>query len=159
MGEGKSGKFESASHYELYEMVRASNPTQLSDAGLALMTAYTDLDGIADEMLAHADNVRWKGTGSESFRTWVEEMSKQTRKMADYTLLVGTNMSIAGQGLSDVKSAMPKPDTMCYADEEKEKARLKNAEPNRQEAIKQIEKLDSYYTTAQTDISGLDGPN
>lgn len=159
MGEGKSGKFDNASHYELYDMVQGAKPTQLSAAGLALMTAYTDLDSIADEMLAHADNVKWRGEGSQSFRTWVEEMSKQTRKMADYTLLVGTNMSIAGDGLSEVQSAMPKPDTMCYADEEKEKARLKNAEPNRQEAIKQIEKLDSYYTTTRTDIAGLEEPN
>lgn len=161
MSEGKPGKFDGLSHSQLYALVQSAEPEKLTNVSYALVTAFTDLNGVADEMLAHADNVKWKGQGSEAFRAWVEDMSKQTRKLADYTLLVGVKMADAGSGLAQVKSAIPKPDSdaaklapLCYADEEKEKARLKN-EPNRQEAIKQIEKLDSHYTTAHTDIAAL----
>ncbi|MGO4425489.1 hypothetical protein AB4Z54_44080, partial [Streptomyces sp. MCAF7] len=161
MSKGKPGKFDGLSHSQLYALVQGAEPDKLTNVSYALITAFTDLNGVADEMLAHADNVKWKGQGSEAFRTWVEDMSKQTRKLADYTLLVGVKMADAGSGLAQVKSAIPKPDSdaaklapLCYADEEKEKARLKN-EPNRQEAIRQIEKLDSHYMTAHTDIAAL----
>ncbi|MFD8869661.1 hypothetical protein ACFV1F_35950 [Streptomyces sp. NPDC059590] len=163
MSEGKPSNFESLSHFQLYEIVKDANPYQLSDASSALTAAFTDLDGIADEMLAHADNVKWKGEGSEAFRTWVEEISKQTRKLADYTELVGKRMGQAGTDLALVKSAMPKPDSpgakllpMCYVDEEKEKARLENDSARRQ-ALEQIEKLDSSYTVAHELITKLEG--
>ncbi|GAA2371959.1 hypothetical protein GCM10010246_77980 [Streptomyces cuspidosporus] len=153
------GKFDDASHYELYAMVEGAKPRHLSDAGGALMRAFIDLYELADEMKAHAERVKWKGEGADAFRNWMAELSKQTYVLANYSASAGASMVIAGQGASDVKGAMPKPDMMCYADEEKEKARLKNAEPNRQEAIKQIEKLDSYYWTASSDIAKLEAPN
>lgn len=160
MGEG-NGKFDGLSHAELYALIQGAKPTQLNDVSNTLITAQGDLDDIADEMLAHAENVKWKGQGSESFREWVEEMSKQTRKLANYTKVIGEAMGDAGSGLTRVLSAMPKPDSpaaklapLCYADKDKEKARLEY-EPTRQEALKLIEKLDSHYTTAHGDLAAL----
>lgn len=156
MSEESSSKYEAMSHYRLYQIVQGADSTKLSDASSALMAAWTDLTAIADEMRAHADNVKWKGEGADAFRDWVEELSKQTLSLASYTWGVGNNIGVAALGLADVKSSIPKPTSpgaklvpMCYVDEEKEKARLKN-EPDRQEAIKQIAKLDSYYETAHS---------
>lgn len=156
MSEESSIEYDGMSHYRLYQIVQNADPIKLSDASSALMDAWTDLTAIADEMRAHAENVKWKGEGADAFRDWVEELSKQTLSLASYTWGVGNNIGVAALGLADVKSSMPKPDSpgaklvpMCYVDEEKEKARLKN-EPDRQEAIKQIAKLDSYYETAHS---------
>ncbi len=166
MGDAGSSKYEGMSHQQLYEIVQHADSTKLSDASTALMAAWTDLTGLAEEMRLHAENVKWKGEGAEAFRSWMEELSKQTLHLASYTWGIGNNIGVAALGLADVKSAMPKPDSpgaklvpMCYVDEDKEKARLKN-EPDRQEAIKQIVKLDSYYETAHTYMkTALEEPN
>ncbi|AEM81783.1 hypothetical protein Strvi_2049 [Streptomyces violaceusniger Tu 4113] len=152
------GKFESRSHDELYNMVATAQPGQLTDVGAALMAAFDDINAIADELKAHAERVHWEGEGADAFRTWGREVAKQTHKMADYTLLVGVHMSTAGQGLTEVKAAMPAP---TVADDKKHKSDAEKAVADKHhlEALQQMDKLDSYYETAYTEIKGLEEPN
>ncbi|MGA6160280.1 hypothetical protein ACPEIC_43955 [Stenotrophomonas sp. NPDC087984] len=152
------GKFENRSHDELYNMVATAQPGQLTDVGAALMAAFDDINAIADELKAHAERVHWEGEGADAFRTWGREVAKQTHKMADYTLLVGVHMSAAGQGLTEVKAAMPAP---TVADDKKHKSDAEKAVADKHhlEALQQMDKLDSYYETAYTEIKGLEEPN
>ena len=154
-----AGKFDDATHDELYAMILNADPSQLNDVGTALAKAFSDINAIADELKAHVEHVKWDGDGGDAFRTWGHEVAKQTYKMADYTLSVGVLMGVAGQGLSEAKSAMPKPENINYIDPKKEKAKKDSAEPDRQEAIRQMEKLDSYYRTTYSDIDALEEPN
>lgn len=150
---GNSGKYHDTSHFVLYAMVQGADPIKMSDVGIALHNAWRDISGIADEMLAHAERVKWDGEGGDAFRGWVEELSKQTHNLATYTMLVGSNISVAATGLADVQGGIPKPPDKCYVEETEaqRKARL--------EAADQIVKLDSYYTTAHEYIKDLEGPN
>ncbi|SEC69564.1 hypothetical protein SAMN04490356_5151 [Streptomyces melanosporofaciens] len=152
------GKFENRSHDELYNMVASAQPGQLTDVGAALMAAFDDINAIADELKAHAERVHWEGEGADAFRTWGREVAKQTHKMADYTLLVGLHMSTAGQGLTEVKAAMPAP---TAADDKKHKSDAEKAVADKHhlEALQQMDKLDSYYETAYTEIKALEEPN
>ncbi|WP_158897359.1 WXG100 family type VII secretion target [Streptomyces hygroscopicus] len=152
------GKFEKRSHDELYNMVATAKPDQLTSVGAALMAAFDDINAIADELKAHAERVHWEGEGADAFREWGREVAKQTHKMADYTLLVGLHMSTAGQGLSEVKAAMPAP---TAADDKKHKSDAEQAVADKHhlEALRQMDKLDSYYETAYTEINGLEEPN
>ncbi|MBI0296519.1 hypothetical protein JBE04_19130 [Streptomyces sp. PRKS01-29] len=152
------GKFEDRSHDELYNMVATAKPGALTDVGAALMAAFDDISAIAEELKAHAERVHWEGEGADAFREWGREVAKQTHKMADYTLLVGVHMSAAGQGLTEVKAAMPAP---TAADDKKHKSDAEKAvaDKHRLEALQQMDKLDSYYETAYTEINGLEEPN
>ncbi|MBO3681887.1 WXG100 family type VII secretion target [Streptomyces sp. NEAU-YJ-81] len=152
------GKFEKRSHDELYNMVATAKPAALTDVGTALMAAFDDINAIADELKAHAERVHWEGDGADAFRNWGREVAKQTHKMADYTLLVGVHMSTAGQGLTEVKAAMPAP---TVADDKKHKSDAEKvvADKHHLEALQQMDKLDSYYETAYTEIKALEEPN
>ncbi|GAA0373401.1 hypothetical protein [Streptomyces blastmyceticus] len=151
------GKFDDATLEELYAMVAGGRPKQINDAADALLKAFTDINDLGGEIQAHVERVKWEGEGSEAFRNWGAELAKQTLKLADYTLKVGINIGFAGQSLGEAKSSMPAVEP-CYADAAKEKARLDGAESNRQEAIKAMERLDSYYRTVHTDVAGLEEP-
>ncbi|MEU5421310.1 hypothetical protein [Streptomyces sp. NPDC020667] len=151
------GKFDDATHEELYAMVAGGQPKQINDAADALLKAFTDINDLGGELQAHVERVKWEGEGGEAFRKWGAELAKQTLKLADYTLKVGINIGFAGQSLSEAKSSMPAVEP-CYTDAAKEKARLDGVESNRQEAIKAMERLDSYYRTVHTDVAGLEAP-
>lgn len=155
-----AGKFDGLSHNELYAMVADANPSQLTEMGSALSEASMELNAISDLLRHHVERVKWEGEGGDAFREWGAEMVKQAAKLADYTVFAGSYIGQAGNGLSEVKSAMPKPDPTaeCLTDPEKEQARLKASESNRQEAINLMNKLDSYYRVAHEGLAGLEEP-
>ncbi|GAA2345357.1 hypothetical protein SVIO_077130 [Streptomyces violaceusniger] len=152
------GKFEDRSHDELYNMVATAKPDALTEVGAALTAAFDDISAIAEELKAHAERVHWEGDGADAFREWGREVAKQTHKMAEYTLLVGVHMTAAGQGLTEVKAAMPAP---TAADDKKHKSDAEKAVADKHhlEALQQMDKLDSYYETAYTEINNLEEPN
>lgn len=155
-----AGKFDGLSHNELYAMVADASPSQLTEMGSALSEASMELNAISDLLRHHVERVRWQGEGGDAFREWGGEMVKQAAKLADYTVFAGSYIGQAGDGLSEVKSAMPKPDPTaeCLTDPEKEQARLKVTESHRQEAINLMNKLDSYYRVAHEGLAGLEEP-
>ncbi|MGW1197467.1 WXG100 family type VII secretion target [Streptomyces sp. NPDC002536] len=155
-----AGKFDGLSHNELYAMVADASPSQLTEMGSALSEASMELNAISDLLRHHVERVKWQGEGGDAFREWGGEMVKQAAKLADYTVFAGSYIGQAGDGLSEVKSAMPKPDPAaeCLTDPEKEQARLKVTESHRQEAINLMNKLDSYYRVAHEGLAGLEEP-
>ncbi|MFI0910581.1 hypothetical protein [Streptomyces abikoensis] len=152
-------EFQGKSHEELYAMVADAKPERLSEVGKALKQAFDDLDGISRDLKGHVAQVKLEGEGGEAFRKWGEQMVMQTTKLAHYVSSAGAVMDKAAEGLGKARSSMPKPSgSVCFTDAEKERARLKAVETDRQHAVDAMRTLDSYYATAQTDLGKLEEP-
>lgn len=158
-----TSNFENASYQDMLNMVSGVNPAAIMARGTALVDAQAEIDKIGTELKEHVGRTTgWKGAGGDAFREWGDGFAKETLKLADYAGSAGTAMQTAGQALSEVaKVVQGHPDAvaMCYADEAKEKARLKAVETARNEAIPQMNKLASYYLMAQQTISSQEQPN
>lgn len=154
--------FENKSYQEMLNMVRGVDATAIMARGTALIDAQTEIEKIGTELKEHVGRTTWKGAGGDAFREWGDGFAKETLKLADYAGTAGTSLQTAGQALSEVaKVVQGHPDAveMCYADEAKEKARLKAVETARNEAIPQMNKLASYYLMAEQSISMQEEPN
>lgn len=152
-------EFQGKSHEELYAMVADAKPEKLNDVGKALKKAFDDLDGIGRDLKGHVAQVKLEGEGGDAFRKWGEQMVMQTTKLAHYVSSAGAVLDKAAEGLAKAQSSMPKPSgSVCFTDAEKERARLKAAETDRQHAVDAMRMLDSYYATAQTDLGKLEEP-
>ncbi|MFF4157164.1 hypothetical protein [Streptomyces sp. NPDC001678] len=152
-------EFQGKSHEELYAMVADAKPENLSGVGKALQQAFKDLNTISNDLKEHIGRVRLEGEGGEAFRKWGEQTVMQTTKLAHYVSSAGAVMDKAAEGLAKAQSSMPKPSgSVCFTDAEKERARLKAAETDRQHAVDAMRMLDSYYATAQTDLGKLEEP-
>lgn len=153
MSESK-GKFDHYSHEQLYAMVANSKPERLHDVADALTEAFGAIDSISRDLKVYFTQVKLEGEGGKAFHTWGEKTVMQTTKLAHYVSSAGEAMKKAGEGLAKAKSAMPKPDMMCYADPEKDKARLKK----RDEAADLLVGLDNYYGIVNEDFKKLEEP-
>ncbi|MFJ4899700.1 WXG100 family type VII secretion target [Streptomyces sp. NPDC088727] len=154
--------FEQASYQEMLNMVRGVDAAAIMARGTALVDAQTEIEKIGTELKEHVGRTTWKGAGGDAFREWGNGFANETLKLADYAGTAGTSLQTAGQALSEVaKVVQGHPDavSMCYADEAKEKARLKAVETARNEAIPQMNKLASYYLMAEQSISMQEEPN
>ncbi|MEW1690308.1 WXG100 family type VII secretion target [Streptomyces sp. NPDC091265] len=155
--------FENASYQDMLNMVSGVNAAAIMSRGTALVDAQTEIEKIGTELKEHVGRTTgWKGAGGEAFREWGDDFAKETLKLADYAGTAGTSLQTAGQALSEVAKVIqghPDAVSMCFADEEKEKARIKAVETARNEAIPQMNKLASYYMMAQQSISSQEEPN
>lgn len=155
--------FEHASYQDMLNMVSGVNPAAIMARGTALVDAQAEIEKIGNELKQHVGRTTgWKGVGGDAFREWGDGFAKETLKLADYAGTAGTSLQTAGQALSEVAKVIqghPDAVSMCYADEAKEKARLKAVETARNEAIPQMNKLASYYLMAQQSISLQEEPN
>ncbi|WP_236245603.1 hypothetical protein [Streptomyces sp. CC210A] len=154
-----SGEFEGKSLDALYAMIRSAKPGDLTKAGNALEAASPQIIKIATDLRVYFDKVQWEGAGGDGFRLWGADMVSETLKLSDFTTTVGQEMQRAGQALSEAQKSMPEPAGQCYADPEKEQARIKDETgPKLQEAIRQMERLTSYYKTAKTRMESEEEP-
>ncbi|MFI2227519.1 hypothetical protein [Streptomyces fradiae] len=145
-----SGDFEGKSLDALHAMVASAKPGDLTKAGGLLEAAAPQIIQIASDLRLYLDKVQWKGEGGDAFRLWGADMVSETLKLSDFATTVGAEMQRAGQALSETQKSMPKPAGMCFADPEKEEARIKDETgPKLQEAIRLMERLSSYYKTAK----------
>lgn len=157
-----TSNFENASYQEMLNMVTGVNATAIMARGTALVDAQTEIEKIGTELKEHVGRTTWKGAGGDAFREWGNDFANETLKLADYAGTAGTSLQTAGQALSEVSKVVqghPDAVAMCYADEAKEKARIKAVETARNEAIPQMNKLASYYLMAEQSISSQEEPN
>ncbi|MFF6776426.1 WXG100 family type VII secretion target [Streptomyces sp. NPDC012637] len=149
-----SGEFEGKSLDALYAMIASAKPEEVSGAGTALAAAVPKILDIATDLRHYISRVQWEGEGAEAFRQWGAGMVRETLVLGDFTKVVSEEMKRAGNALSEAKSAVPKPAGMCFADPEKEKARIESETgPKLQEAIQQMERLSSYYDTTSARLA------
>ncbi|MFJ4338152.1 hypothetical protein [Streptomyces sp. NPDC088915] len=148
-----SGEFEGKSLDALYAMIAAAKPEELSSSGTALAAAVPKILAIASDLRHYISRVEWEGEGGDAFRKWGAGMVSETLVLGDFTKVVSEEMKRAGQALTEAKAAVPKPAGMCFADPEKEKARIESEKgPKLQEAIQQLQRLSSYYDATRERI-------
>ncbi|WP_432123392.1 hypothetical protein [Streptomyces sp. S1] len=149
-----SGEFEGKSLDALYAMIAAAKPEELSGSGTALAAAVPKILAIATDLRHYISRVEWEGEGGDAFRKWGAGMVSETLVLGDFTKVVSEEMKRAGQALTEAKAAVPKPAGMCFADPEKEKARIEAEKgPKLQEAIQQLQRLSSYYDATRERIA------
>ncbi|MET8508210.1 hypothetical protein ABZV60_26760 [Streptomyces sp. NPDC004787] len=141
-----SGEFEGKSLDALYAMIASAKPEDLSGAGQALAAAAPKILAIARDLRHYISRVEWEGEAGDAFREWGAGMVSETLVLGDFTKVVSDEMKTAAQALTEAKASLPKPAGMCYADPEKEKARIEaETGPKLQEAIDVMRRLSSYY--------------
>ncbi|MFF7178883.1 hypothetical protein [Streptomyces sp. NPDC008121] len=155
-----AGEFEGKSLDALYAMIASAKPEEITSTAQALSAAVPKILDIAADLRSYISRVQWEGEGATAFRTWGAGMVSETLVLGDYTSVVSSEMQRAGQALSEAKSAVPKPAGMCFADPEKEKARLESETgPKLQEAIQQLERLSSYYEASRNRMAAEREPD
>ncbi|WP_030544425.1 hypothetical protein [Streptomyces albus] len=152
-------EFEGRSLDALYAMVASAKPADLTGAGEALAGIGSEIDGIAGELREYVARVAWKGEAGDAFREWGQDMVRETLRLAEYSTVMGTEMERAGQALTEARAAVPAPAGQCFADPEKEKARIADEELKREEAINQLNRLSSYYTAVSDRMAAEPEPN
>ncbi|MFJ9807199.1 hypothetical protein ACIRTB_03030 [Streptomyces sp. NPDC101158] len=154
-----SGEFEGKSLDALYAMIASAKPDDITGAGDALAAAVPKIMSIAKDLRHYISRVQWEGEGAEAFRKWGAGMVSETLVLGDFTKVVSEQMKHAGGALKTAQTSVPKPAGMCFADPEKEKARLAaETGPKLQEAISAMERLSSFYDTSKTRITSEKQP-
>ncbi|MEV5974329.1 hypothetical protein [Streptomyces sp. NPDC051921] len=149
-----SGEFEGKSLDALYAMIASAKPDDITGAGDALAAAVPKILDIAADLRHYISRVQWEGEGAEAFRTWGAGMVSETLVLGDFTKVVSEQMKHAGGALKVAQTSVPKPAGMCFADPEKEKARIEaETGPKLQEAVSAMERLSSFYDTTNNRIT------
>ncbi|MCF6524911.1 WXG100 family type VII secretion target [Streptomyces sp. JJ36] len=167
--------FESRELNDLVDMVEGAKPDELEAVGDALEKAAEEIEKVGADFGKYVKGVDWEGEAGESFRTWGDDLAKNTAKLADFTSTVSTQMKAAALGLSMVKGSMPPRDdggpgaevskipAPARVESNKEYTEAKAAdaaakEKLRQEAIGQMNKLSSYYQVSHDTMYGQEAP-
>ncbi|WP_329402014.1 hypothetical protein [Streptomyces melanogenes] len=151
-------EFEGMTLEALNAMLASAKPGELTGAAETLAAAAPDIADIARDLRWYIDQVKWHGAGGDAFREWGRGMVSETLVLSEYAGVVGQEMARAGQALTEAKAAVPASDGMCYADPEKEKARLKALGPKTNEAINALNRLSSFYDASKDRITAQPEP-
>ncbi|MDF3292040.1 WXG100 family type VII secretion target [Streptomyces silvisoli] len=140
--------FEGKSFEDMHAMVANAMPSDLTSTGHALLAAQKQVESIANDLKTYGQGVEWQSNAADAFHEWVDQLSKQSFTLANYTGTAGDHILAAGQALSEVTGTM-------YS---LSKGGGKASESDRQEAINQMNKLTSYYVTSTETISQQEEP-
>ncbi|WP_128976142.1 hypothetical protein [Streptomyces roseicoloratus] len=155
-----SGEFEGKSLDALYAMIASAKPEDLSGAGQALAAAAPKILSIASDLRHYISRVEWEGEGGNAFREWGAGMVRETLVLGDFTKVVADEMRTAAQALTEAKASFPKPAGMCFADPEKEKARIEaETGPKLQEGIDVLRRLSSFYESTGNQMQAQRTPD
>ncbi|MFG2098175.1 hypothetical protein [Streptomyces sp. NPDC048612] len=154
--------FENASHQALYAMVADSDHMQIGLMGTALVDAGKEIAEITKDLEAYVDQVRWQGDGATAFRNWTAATATESRKLSHYARTTGEAMVDAAGALGQARlmPRPPEPKNSVEVDSGKVSgfdALRKN--PERDEAVTEMNRLASYYRTAQQKIASQEPPN
>ncbi|NEC03691.1 hypothetical protein [Streptomyces sp. SID7909] len=153
--------FENMSFEDMLNMIRGVDPLALMGRGNALIDAHAEIEKIGNELKEHVSRTKWKGKGGDAFREWGDDFAKQTLKLADYAGAAGASLRTAGQALIEVSTVLnshPMATSEPIPNVAAEMMRLSAVEDARNEAIPQMNKLASYYMTAQQMIATQEEP-
>lgn len=158
--------FENATHQALYDMVAGGNHLEISYTGACLVQAGKEIEQIATELKAHVESVQWQGEGADAFREWSHDTAKQSHKLARFASTTGNALSDAGTALWEAKT-MPEPkrtnsvqlDSAASPTARGATGAPVLTDPDREAAVAAMNRLASYYRTAQESIEGQELPN
>ena len=106
-GHGGYQTFESMSHAELLDIVNSTDPNTVLSVGNQLLIAGGQIQSLADDLHQNIAGLEWTGSAADSFRGWASQVVQATDTLADFTNTTATNIQMAGETLTNVKSSMP----------------------------------------------------
>lgn len=153
-------KFDGYTFEQLTAMLAGAKEGPLFHASETLKLVHEDIKGIGEEIKAHVAHVKWEGEAAHAFRTWGGQLVLQTTAMADYAKAAGDVMNVAGEGLTKGKSHMPDAvSKLCSTNPDTVELRTCSDKDKHTAAVQAMTTVDSYYTTAVTDLGKLKEPN
>ncbi|MFJ9212368.1 hypothetical protein [Streptomyces sp. NPDC102264] len=162
--------FEGAQLNAMLDLVEASNPSDLEDAGEALVAAKDALNKAAEELNDYVMSVEWKGESGTEFRRFGGELAKHAWALGTFANAAGTQMKVASTGLTSVRNSAPPRDGRAVpkkvedfplperTDDNPEYAKAVKVEKDRQEAINQMNRLASFYAVSEESLAGQEPP-
>ncbi|MDT0456300.1 hypothetical protein RM550_11180 [Streptomyces sp. DSM 41527] len=156
--------FENASHQALYDMVADGDHLLIVAMGADLVDAGKEIARITDDLEAYARQTQahWKGEGARAFDDWTKATATESRKLGHYAKNTGEAMTDAATALGQAK-LMPKPPQLRnFVETDSAKPNGVTAltkDPAREEALAEMNRLASYYRTAQAKIAQQETPN
>lgn len=161
--EGGPTSFDGMSVESMYASIIGSNGADVSAKGNALVDAKDKIQSIGDDLKAHVGRTKWVGEGGDAFREWGDAFAKQIIKLAHVAGVTGDHMVHAGDAIKAAAETMRKEAPagsmgMCFADADKEKARIKEMEDLKEKVLPQLRTAASACRVAASDIGGLEAP-
>ncbi|MFJ1579741.1 hypothetical protein [Streptomyces sp. NPDC088182] len=162
--------FEGAQLNAMLDLVEASNPSDLEDAGEALVAAKDALNKAAEELNNYVLSVEWKGESGTEFRRFGGELAKHAWALGTFANAAGTQMKVASTGLTSVRNSAPPRDGRAVpkkvedfplperTDDNPEYVKAVKVEKDRQEAINQMNRLASFYAVSEESLAGQEPP-
>ncbi|WP_156164285.1 WXG100 family type VII secretion target [Streptacidiphilus albus] len=95
------------SHAELLDIVNSTDPNTVLSVGNQLLIAGGQIQSLADDLHQNIAGLEWTGSAADSFRGWASQVVQATDTLADFTNTTATNIQMAGETLTNVKSSMP----------------------------------------------------
>ncbi|GHH52411.1 hypothetical protein [Streptomyces candidus] len=141
-------RFESYELPTMVDLVAAGNPQALARAGRGLTDMRAAFLDASRELRGHLDAVEWRGEAGTEFRRFGGRLALHAEDLGTYAHVVGVQLTEAATGLASVRNSMPPKSAAGTAD----------PEPDRQEAINQLNRLASYYTTTAAVLREQDPP-
>lgn len=168
MSNGGRTDFNAFTHTELLKMVDSINTVQASESSGLLIKASGDLATAASALSTGIGNLEWKGQAADAFRGWADQVVLSTHGLSTYSLNVGIAMDDISVAAGEAKSLPPVPQgdidfvNQVLADpnptEQNAQAAVfakANVSMQKQQAVDQMTKLASVYTTASENMDML----
>ncbi|MDT0441002.1 hypothetical protein [Streptomyces johnsoniae] len=146
-------------HEVLAGLVARADPGAVETRARALLEMVPMIREVGDLIAARVAAMEWRGEAAEVVRAWGDHFRQESATLSEYAERVGGAMTVAGQVLAKVKSAMPptRPSPLVpLADASGFEQTM--AEVDRQEAIRLIDSLDSAYRLASDAMSRAPEP-
>ncbi|WP_157868602.1 hypothetical protein [Streptomyces caatingaensis] len=161
--EGGPTSFDGMSAESMYASIIGSNGADIAAKGAALTKASGEIEKIGNALKAHAGRTHWVGEGGDAFREWGDAFAKQVIKLAHVAGVTGDHMARAGDKIKAAAETMRKEAPagslgMCFADADKEKARIKAMDELKEKVLPQLRSAASACRVAANDIGGLEAP-
>ncbi|MFD7610639.1 hypothetical protein [Streptomyces sp. NPDC059828] len=162
--------FEGVRLNDMLDLLDNSNPSDLENAGTALVGAKTALNKAAEELAQYIQDTEWKGESGTEFTRYGKELVSYTFGLGTFANAVGEQMKVASEGLTSVRNSKPPRDGRLVQkqvedfalperrDDNPEYAQAVKAEGHRQEAINQMNRLASFYTVSEHYLAGQEPP-
>ncbi|MFI6086103.1 hypothetical protein ACIBBB_35115 [Streptomyces sp. NPDC051217] len=162
--------FEEHGLNDMLDLLDGANPSDLVKAGENLEKAKASLNKAAQELSDFVKATDWHGAAATEFRRYGSELARYAWDLGSFVNVVGTQMTVAGGGLTSVRSAKPPRDNRAdprrpkdfpvseQRDDNPEYKRAVQVEENRQEAINQMNRLASFYAVSEQSLAGAKEP-
>ncbi|MFJ6512271.1 hypothetical protein ACIQMO_34870 [Streptomyces sp. NPDC091406] len=163
-------------HEEMLKWLDQANSGAVRGAADRLKSAAEEIHKIAEELKVRPQIVKWRGDGSEAFRTWTANLANETLRLGDYSEGAAKWLTQASHAITHAKTTIPRtihkgaeanleaalearndPDAAAIA--RKAEAQIAANDSARHEAAQRMKALSEAYNQSSTEMGRLEKPN